>query len=157
VIDIKVQKLADLPRIQALECVLLCKQDSEMQKTFRRLARRQESSIDYTTIIAVATDCYGVTRGWLSIGWWQRAGKPYREMQSFVSPESRRMGIAGAMASCAATTLGLPNSIEPIAVFSDECCRIASNLRWNYQQWRRVEDGWITVGKPSGPTKGGEQ
>jgi hypothetical protein len=141
----------NLPMQISLQAELLCKPDSEMHQLFERISSGGVTTEDCETIIACAyIKPFKSDRkliGWASVSTWWVKAKMKLQVQSYVSEEYRRSGVA---TSCiAAATLGLPRS-TPVAVFSDECERIATRLRLNSELWKRVPDGWIRLSGPQG-------
>jgi hypothetical protein len=132
----------DLPMQISLQAGTLCKPDSEMHKFFERCSSGMLTEDDFEVLVACAylPKSERELIGWASVSPWWVKGKMKLQVQSYVSEKYRRSGVA---TSCvAASTLGLPRT-TPVAVFSNECERIASRLQLNSELWKRVEDGWI--------------
>lgn len=138
------------PMSLALQAVKLCKQDSEMQDLFTRICSGGLNVEDSDVIVACAyrQKLEDQLIGWASVGPWWVESKMRLQIQSYVHEDFRKCGVA--TACIAAATLGLPRS-TPVAVFSNECERIATRLRLNSELWKRVPDGWIR----SSGTEGG--
>jgi GNAT superfamily N-acetyltransferase len=97
---------------------------------------------DYPMSICLRMDPYTDAihcLGWASATLWDSS----LALQAFVDAEYRGQGLATALASVLVVD-GILTRQMPIAVFSDECVRIAQRLRFpDIRRYRRVDDGWV--------------
>lgn len=141
---------ANLPQFVALQCVRLCKPDSEMSSMFSRLSAGDGAvDEDLETLVAWCsapslTDEFRDVVGWATVQGWNGQ----LALQSFVDPEWRHKSVCFSMSAC--LLADLPTSSLPVAVFSDECASVVRRLQHDYQQWKRVDDGWIRTCVPEG-------
>lgn len=150
-LTIEVFIASGLPAHIAGQAAFLCHEDSEMQSLFNLIA----SSLTLTDreasmVIAICSDRADGEQsvvGWASVGEWFYGGESRIQVQAYVHPNYRRKGLGFSLIACASH--GMPTS-KPVAVFSDECFRVAQRLRWDAEQWRSVDDGWIRVRRPEG-------
>lgn len=147
-LNIHAMTAAEVPAFIAERCTLLCKSDSQMQRLFDRIAsgdlheNERGWMIAYAWLAPAMEDDVTLV-GWCSVTEWQCDGSLRMAVQAFVLPDYRRRGIATAMCVCLAHDM--PTHTSPVAVFSDECMRIARHLGWRADQYKQVEDGWIGV------------
>lgn len=140
----------EVPYTAAAQASELCNQGSEMQRFFDRLVQGETSEEDSGVMVSYAyhLDADEATVvGWATVSRWRAGNETRLQVQAYVRDDYRQRGVATALFAC--VTSGLPRSSE-VAVFSDECMRIARRLRLSATQYRRVADGWIGLGVSEG-------
>lgn len=154
-ISIEVFLAGDVPAQLAGQASSLCHADSEMQTLFHCIASGTPlSDRDAAMVIALGHDIADGEQtviGWASVGEWFYEHESRLQVQAYVHPDYRRKGLGFSLIACASH--GMPTR-KPVAVFSDECWRVAQRLRWDAEQWRSVDDGWIRVRRPEGGSQG---
>jgi GNAT superfamily N-acetyltransferase len=146
----------EMPALIAVQASSLCWEDSQMQGVFSRIAsgRPTQEDCDIAVSYAVVVDDDGMSViGWASIGSWEYKGEKRREMQAYVRDDHRRQGIGFSLVAAAAH--GMPRSTLPVAVFSEECMRIAQRLGWAVERFICCDDGWVRVAAAEGRSSGG--
>jgi GNAT superfamily N-acetyltransferase len=141
----------EMPALAAVQASSLCWAKSQMQGVFGRIAIGQPTEEDCDIVVAYAAviDDDGLSLiGWASIGTWEYKGEKRREMQSYVHDDHRRKGVAFSLV--AAASHGMPRSTLPVAVFSEECMRIAQRLGWAAERFIWCDDGWIRTNDVEG-------
>lgn len=126
----------------------LTKERSDTQRAFQEIvccmlgSQPADLMPDYPMAIALRTDPYTdqlACIAWASASVWDRS----LALQAFVREDYRRKGLATALAS-ALVADGILHPEMPLAVFSDECVRIAQRLGFQQiQRYRICDDGWI--------------
>lgn len=119
---------------------LLCRQGSEMQAVFSKIAAGayQDQGDGLTLALASKLEEDSVVIGWASIALWN--GSP--SIQASVSEEYRRRGLASAMVT--AIVCDMPMPLDHVHVFSPHLIGPAKRAGFKaVTEWQRVQDGWL--------------
>jgi RimJ/RimL family protein N-acetyltransferase len=139
----------ELPWHVARQCGLLCNPHSESQQMFERIESKELSDDDRIVIISYAytpTDSPEVL-GWCSVSNWRREDKDQLQVNVYVHESHRNSRVATSLFACCTHSMSRSTSV---AVFSEECKRIALGLRQSHEQYARCEDGFVRVGSFEG-------
>ena len=135
---------SSLPASVAGQCEQLCKPNSEMQGLFNRIASGDgatDSDLDVMVSYCATyphhfEDDVLEVLGWATVSTWNDR----LQLQAFVGEEHRKKGLGFSLIAC--LTFDMPEVKMPVAVFSDECKRIADRLDLNCEQWERKNNEW---------------
>lgn len=148
-VNIMTTRTVDLP-LPTVEQIRdrLTRAGSQTQLDFGCISRAMLGSIpadlmpDYHLSVCMRDDPYTDLShcvGWASVTEWDRSAA----LQVCVDEQYRSMGLGTALISSLVVD-GILCRDNPVAVFSDECVRIAQRLRFTtIHRYRQTDDGWI--------------